>query len=236
MNLKGKIAVITGGEGPLGRAVSKKFLAEGVKMAIGWYAQTEWDEAKELISDYKEQFISMQVDVTKEESIAELVKTAKDAYGSIDIFLYMAGSFNVGPMLWETDTVIFDKLVNVNLRGAFISSKYVVRIMLEKKHGRIIFFPAKFAIDPKPHFGAYAVSKGGLVTLMQALREELKETDITVNVIMPDAMDTWRTRKTPNAQPDKWVKTSDVANLVSLVCSDECNILNGAILKTFGKT
>jgi NAD(P)-dependent dehydrogenase (short-subunit alcohol dehydrogenase family) len=108
--------------------------------------------------------------------------------------------------------------------------------MLEKKQGRIVFFPAKFAIEPKPRFGAYAVSKVGLITLMKALREELKETDITINAVMPDAIDTWRTRNTPNAQPDKWVKTSDIANLLYCDCSSECDILNGAILKTFGKT
>ena len=236
MKLKDKIALITGGEGPLGRAVSKKFLAEGVRMVIGWYAQDEWDEAKELISDYKGQFIDMRVDVTKEEHIVELVNKAKDIFGSIDILFYMAGAFHVGPMLWETDTATFDRLVDVNLKGAFLCSKHVVKVMLEKKQGRIVFFPAKFAIEPKPRFGAYAVSKVGLITLMKALREELKETDITINAVMPDAIDTWRTRNTPNAQPDKWVKTSDIANLLYCVCSSECDILNGAILKTFGKT
>jgi NAD(P)-dependent dehydrogenase (short-subunit alcohol dehydrogenase family) len=236
MEIKDKIALITGGEGPLGRAVSKKFLAEGVRMVIGWYAQDEWCEAKELISDYKGQFIDMRVDVTKEEHIAELVKKAKDTFGSIDFLLYMAGAFHIGPMLWETDTATFNRLVDVNLKGAFLCSKHVVKVMLEKKQGRIVFFPAKFAIEPKPRFGAYAISKVGLITLMKALREELKETDITINAVMPDAIDTWRTRNTPNAQPDKWVKTSDIANLLYCVCSSECDILNGAILKTFGKT
>jgi NAD(P)-dependent dehydrogenase (short-subunit alcohol dehydrogenase family) len=235
MEIKNKIALITGGEGPLGRAVSKKFLAEGVKLAIGWYAQDEWDEAKESISAYKGQFIDMRVDVSKEENVEELVKKAKDTFGSIDILLYMAGAFLVGPMLWETDTATFNRLVDVNLKGAFLCSKHVVKVMLEKKQGRIVFFPAKFAIEPKPHFGAYAVSKVGLITLMEALREELKETDITINSVMPDAIDTWRTRNTPNAQPDKWVKTSDIANLLHCICSSKCDILNGSILKTFGK-
>ena len=73
MNLKGKVAVIVGGEGPLGREVSKKFLAEGAKVLIGWYAQQEWEEAKGLLSDYKGQFIDMQVDATKEDQVQKLM-------------------------------------------------------------------------------------------------------------------------------------------------------------------
>jgi NAD(P)-dependent dehydrogenase (short-subunit alcohol dehydrogenase family) len=236
MKLEGKVVVITGGEGPLGRAVSQKFLAEGAKMVIGWYELDEWKEARGLIADYQGQFVDILTDVTKEESVEELMKKAKETFGSIDVLLYMAGSFLMGPMLWETDTATFDRLFAVNLKGAFICAKHAVKVMLEKKQGRIVFFPARFAIEPKPRFGAYAVSKVGLITLMLALQEELKDTDITVNTVMPDAMDTWRTRKMPNAQPDKWVKPSQVADLLYCVCSSECDILNGAILKTFGKT
>ena len=235
MKLEDKVVVITGGEGPLGRAVSKKFLAEGAKMVIAWYAPDEWKEAKGLIADYKGQFVDMQVDATKEEPVAELMKKAKDAFGSIDILLHMAGHFHAGTMVWETDTAILDRLIEVNLKSAFLCSKYAIRVMLEKGRGRIVFFPARFAIEPRPRFGAYAISKAGLITLMLALREELKDTDITVNAVMPDAMDTWRTRKMPNAQPDKCVKPSDVAELLCSLCSEECDALSGSILKVFGK-
>jgi NAD(P)-dependent dehydrogenase (short-subunit alcohol dehydrogenase family) len=235
MKLEGKVVVITGGEGPLGRAVSKKFLAEGAKVVIGWHAPDEWEEAKGLIADYKGQFIDINFDATKEDSVAELMKKAKDAFGSIDILLHLVGHFHAGTMVWETDTAILDRLIEVNLKSAFLCSKYAIRVMLEKGRGRIVFFPARFAIEPKPRFGAYSISKAGLITLMLALREELKDTDITVNAVMPDAMDTWRTRKMPNAQPEKWVKPLNVAELLGSLCSDECDLVSGSILKVFGR-
>ena len=235
MKLESKVVVITGGEGPLGRAVSKKFLAEGANLVIGWFAPEEWEEAKGLIADYKGKFVDMRVDATKEEQVEDLMKKAKDKFGSIDILLPMAGHFHAGTMVWETDTTVFDQLIEVNLRSAFLCSKHAIRFMMEKGQGRIVFFPARFAIEPKPRFGIYAISKAGLITLVLALREELKDTDITVNAVMPDAMDTWRTRKMPNAQPDKWVKTSEVAELICSLCSGECNIVSGSILKVFGK-
>lgn len=235
MKFEGKVVIITGGEGPLGRAVSKKFLAEGANLVIGWYAAEEWEEAKELIADYKGKFDDMHFDATKEEQVEELMKKAKDKFGSIDILLHLVGHFRIGGMLWETDAAILDELLEVNLKSAFLCSKHAVRVMLEKGWGRIVYFPARFAIEPKPPFGAYAISKAGLITLMLALREELKDTKITVNTVMPAAMDTWRTRKMPNAEPDKWVKPSEVAELLCSLCSDECDIVSGSVLKVFGK-
>jgi 3-oxoacyl-[acyl-carrier protein] reductase len=235
VNLKGKVAVIVGGEGPLGREVSKKFLAEGAKVLIGWYAQQEWEEAKGLLSDYKGQFIDMNVDATKEEQVQKLMQRAKETFGSIDILLHMVGMVHIGPMLWETETATWERLMDVNLKSAFLCSKHAIKVMLEKKSGRIVFFPARVAQEPQPRFAAYAVSKSGLITLINALREELKETHIAVNGVMPSVMDTWRTRKMPHAEPDKWVKPSDVADLLYCLCSDESNALSGSILKVFGK-
>ena len=235
MKLEGKVVVITGGEGPLGRAVSKKFLAEGAKMVIAWYAPDEWEEAKGLIADYKGQFVDMHVDATKEEQVTELMKKAKDTFGSLDILLHTVGEFRIGGMIWETDTAILDELIEVNLKTAFLCSKHALRVMLEKGQGRIVVFPARLAIEPQPRFGVYAISKVGLITLVLALREELKDTNITINAVMPSVMDTWRTRKMPHAEPDKWVKPSDVAELLCCLCSNECDALSGSVLKVFGK-
>ena len=235
MNLKGKVTVIVGGEGPLGREVSKKFLAEGVKVVIGWYAEQEWEEAKGLISAYKGQFADMRVDATKEEQVQKLMQKAKDTFGSLDILLHMVGMVHIGPMVWETETTTWERLMDVNLKSAFLCSKHAVRMMLEKKSGRIVFFPARVAQEVQPRFGAYAVSKSGLITLISALREELKGTKITVNGVMPSVMDTFRTRHMPNPEPDKWVKPSDIAELLCCLCSDKCGALSGSILKVFGK-
>jgi NAD(P)-dependent dehydrogenase (short-subunit alcohol dehydrogenase family) len=235
MNLKGKVTVIVGGEGPLGREVSKRFLAEGAKVLIGWYAEQEWEEAKGLISAYKGQFAEMQVDATKEEQVQKLMQKTKDTFGSPDVLLHMVGMVHIGPMLWETETATWERLMDVNLKSAFLCSKHAVRGMLEKKSGRIVFFPARVAQEPQPRFGAYAVSKSGLMTLISALREELKGTNITVNGVMPSVMDTFRTRHMPNPEPDKWVKPSEIADLLCCLCSNECDALSGSILKVFGK-
>ena len=235
MKIQGKVTLIVGGEGPLGREVSKKFLGEGAKVFIGWYAEQEWEEAKGLLSAYKGQYEEMRVDATKEDQIQKLIQKAKDTFGSLDVLLHMVGMVHIGPMVWETDAAVLDRLIDTNLKSAFLCAKHAIKIMLEKKSGRIVFFPARVAAEPQPRFGAYAVSKAGLITLTQVLREELKETQITVNAVMPSVMDTFRTRHMPNPQPDKWVKPSEIAELLCSLCSDESGALSGSILKVFGK-
>jgi NAD(P)-dependent dehydrogenase (short-subunit alcohol dehydrogenase family) len=107
--------------------------------------------------------------------------------------------------------------------------------MLERGKGRIILFPARIAVEPQPKYGAYAISKAGLITLTQVLREELRGTSITVNALMPSVMDTFRTRKIPHAPIENWVKPVEVADLLCSVCSDNFDGVSGSILKVFGK-
>ena len=236
MNLEGKVAVITGGEGPLGRAVTKKFLAEGAKVVIGWYTLGDWEEAKRLIAaDQNGQLIDIHVDATKEDQVENLMKKAKEAFGSIDILLHMVGLFHAGGMIWDTDTAIFEKLLEVNLKSTFLCSKHALKVMLERGRGRIVVFPPKAILTPGPPFSAYAISEAGLTTLMSALREELKETHITVNAIMPSVIDTPRTREMPFAEAEKGVKTWGIADLLCFLCSEESGPVSGSILKVFGK-
>jgi 3-oxoacyl-[acyl-carrier protein] reductase len=235
MDLKGKVVVITGGEGPLGRVVSKKFLAEGAKAVIAWYSQDEWKEAKGMLSDYTEQFVDMNVDATKEEQVVELMKKARNTFGSIDFLLHMVGMHQPnGELLWETDTALLERLWSANTKSAFLCSKHAIKVMLEKGQGRIVVFPARLAIEPKPRRIAYSLSKIGLITLVEALREELKDTNITVNAVMPDAIDSFRTINSPTPREQK-VKPEDIAKLLVTLCQDDTNILSGSILKIFGK-
>ena len=235
MKLKGKVAVMTGGEGPLGRVVCQKFLTEGANLVISWYASHEWEEAKSLFGAYPGQFIDVQVDASKEEQVSQLMKKAKDTFGSIDMLLHMVGMYYSGNTIWETDSSTYDRLMEVNLKSAFLASKHVLGYMLERGKGRIILFPARIAVEPQPKYGAYAMSKAGLVTLTQALREELRGTRISVNAVMPSVMDTFRTRKMPHAAVENWVKPEEVADLLCSVCSDDFDAVSGSILKVFGK-
>ena len=236
MDIEGKVAVITGGEGPLGRAVTEKFLSMGAKIFIGWNSPEEWEEArKQIPSESRGQVGDMRVDLTKEDEAEKIMQEAKKKFGSIDILLHMVGMFFAGKRIWETDMGMMEKLLNVNLKSAFICSKHAIRIMLQNGNGRVVFFPPSLLLQPQQRFGAYAVSKSGLITLTEGLREELKDTKITVNAVMFSVLDTPKTRKMPNPEPEKWVQPPEVADFLSVLCSDDCHLLSGSTLKLFGK-
>ncbi|HUL23543.1 MAG TPA: SDR family NAD(P)-dependent oxidoreductase [Thermodesulfobacteriota bacterium] len=236
MSLEGKVVVITGAEGFLGRVVTKRFLAEGAKVVLGWYASEAWEEARGLIpGDFNGQFLDVRVDATKEEQVENLMKKAKDAFGSLDILLHMVGLFHARGKIWETDTSLFERLVEVNLKTTFLCCKHALKIMLEKGRGHIMLFPPKVVLGPRPPFSAYAVSEAGLTALVSALREELKDTKITVNAIMPSVIDTPSTRKMPFAEAEKGVKTEEIADLLWSLCADRFDVLSGSILKVFGR-
>lgn len=233
--MKGKTVLIFGGSGPLGSEVAYEFLKAGANVAVSWNTTEAWNNVRPKFDCYTSRFFEGQVDVSNEIAMNEFATQVKEHFGSIDVMMYMAGFFHIGPMIWNTDTDVFDRMLSVNLRGAFLSAKAVLPAMLEQKQGRIFFFPAKSVLVPQAHFGAYAVTKSGLVSLTESLAEELKEDGITVNAIMPDAVDTYKTRKAPNATPDRWVKPVQIAELLLAACRTESNILNGATLKVFGK-
>ena len=110
---------------------------------VGWYARAEWEEARGLLSDDRGRLIDMNIDATLEEQVQKLMQRAVEAFGSIDILLHMAGMVHIGPMLWETETATWEKLMEVNLKSAFLCSKHAIKVMLDKKSGRIVFFPAQ---------------------------------------------------------------------------------------------
>jgi NAD(P)-dependent dehydrogenase (short-subunit alcohol dehydrogenase family) len=236
MNLENKVAVLVGGEGALGRATTRKFLSVGAKIVIGWNSEEEWAEARQLIpSDQQNRVMNIKLDSTQEEQVQDLMKNAKGSFGSIDFLLHMVGLFHAGELIWETDLALFEKLYNTNLKSAFLTCKHGLKYMLEQNSGRIVLFPPRDSLEPQPRFGAYSIAKSGVVTLVSALREELKGTGITINGVMPAIMDTAKTRRMPHADPDKWVKPEQVADLLSVLCSDESVALSGSILKVFGK-
>lgn len=236
MGMGGQVAVLAGGEGPLGRAVTQEFLSRGAKVLVGWNSEEEWATARDLIpADCGGRIADMKADLTEEIQVADLIAKARQQFGSVDVLLHMVGLIRVGQPLWETDAEVFDKLLSVNLRSAFLCAKHAVKVMLEKNSGRIFFFPASVVLEPKAGFGAYAVSKGGLVTLTEALREELKDTAITVNSVMFSVLDTPKTRKMPDAQPEKYVSPAEVARLLASLCSERSSVLSGSVLKLYGK-
>ncbi len=189
MILKDKVAILTGGCGGIGKAVAKKFILEGARVAIfDFDRKALGDFLRGLSRDHE--ILGIPVNVSKVEEIQEAVRQVLRRYESIDILVNAAGI--QGPIGPFTEGNIQDWVNNIkiNLIGTVICCKTVLPVMVNRKKGKIINFAGGGANFPRPNFSAYSVSKAGVVRLTEILADELKNFNIQVNAISPGVIKT----------------------------------------------
>jgi NAD(P)-dependent dehydrogenase (short-subunit alcohol dehydrogenase family) len=185
--LEGKIAVITGGGGEIGAAVAKLFVEKGAKVLL-----VDTDEkacrnaAKVIASDNVTYFVA---DVTKPDQVQAYVQAAIDRYGGIDIFLDNAGIEGAIAPIHEYPADVFQKVMDVNVIGAFLGLKYVIPVMLARGGGSCILTSSIAGVKGCPAQSAYATSKHALIGLMRSAAIEYGPFNIRVNCINPSCVE-----------------------------------------------
>jgi len=233
----GRTAIITGGTGNLGSTVTRAFLAEGYRTAIPWLNHEEWDDLEaDLDESERRRALPIRTDLTDEKQVKDMVSETYSEWGRIDCLLNLAGAVAFGQKIWEMELATWRKMLSINLTTAFLCCKHALPHMREQGRGRIVNVSSKVSRDIQPGAAGYAVAKGGITTLTRALREELKDTDITANVIVPSVIDTPVTREFISAgNPDKWVKPEEIADFLLALCGDRCRAVSGSELKLYGE-
>ena len=135
--LDGKVAVVTGGAGGLGKETAKLFLQAGAKVLLVDLSEEALLKTKEELNDYGE-IITVKADVSQESDTVNYVKTAVDNWGKIDVFFNNAGIEGKFSSFVETTVENFDQVMNVNVRGVFLGIKHVLPVMMAQKSGSII--------------------------------------------------------------------------------------------------
>jgi NAD(P)-dependent dehydrogenase (short-subunit alcohol dehydrogenase family) len=227
-----KIVLVTGGTGALGRAVSGAFIACDAKVISSYVIDREIEELKK---ESRSALELIKADVTKEEEVEKLVLSVISKYGRIHVLVNVVGGYLGGKSVSELDEKEWDLMMTMNLKSAFLISKHVIPQMVSSKYGKIMHVSSRTGLKSSGYDSAYAASKSGLIRLVESLSEEVKESNINVNCIMPSTIDTEANRRTmPTADPSKWVKPQDLANVVLFLCSDEANVITGAAIPTYG--
>jgi NAD(P)-dependent dehydrogenase (short-subunit alcohol dehydrogenase family) len=227
-----KIVLLTGGTGALGRAITAAFIASDAKVVSSYVIDREIEQLKK---ESKAVVELIKTDVTKEEEIEKLVLSVISKYGRIDVLVNVVGGYLGGKSVSELDEKEWDLMMTVNLKSAFLISKHVIPQMVSSKYGKIMHVSSRTGLKSSGYDSAYAASKSGLIRLVESLSEEVKDSNINVNCIMPSTIDTEANRRAmPTADHSKWVKLQDLANVVLFLCSDEANVITGAAIPTYG--
>lgn len=184
MDLKNRVAIVTGALGSIGGGICETLTSEGMQVVVADLHQEACDQYASQMNASGGSVIGVAVDVTDKKSVLKMVSKVISAFGQIDVLVNNAGIITVAP-LTEHKEDDFDRVIRVNLKGAFLCAQAVAPHMIKRKNGRIINISSVAAKRPGPMQSAYAASKHGLIGLTQVWCQELGAHNITVNAVCP---------------------------------------------------
>lgn len=232
---KDQVVVVTGGSGAIGRAISYRFAAEGAKVYVcgrsGNKLKTVIDEIKEA-GGLAEAGI---VDISSAESIEAFLRRVFEENGRIDVLVTSAGGSarEQHHVIAEQDADIIRDVIDVNLVGTILCTKYAAQYMIPQNSGKIITISSSIGLQGKAGFSEYAASKAGVIVYTKSLAMELGKYGINVNCVSPgivqrDAIPYSRLEriKRTNFMND-YGKPEDIAGMVAFAASDEASFITG---------
>jgi NAD(P)-dependent dehydrogenase (short-subunit alcohol dehydrogenase family) len=233
----GKVALIAGGTGGLGRAVSLAFLEEGAKVVVSYRDEKEWNELKSAAAANISSITGYRVDVTDAAEVDQFIQQIVTENGHLEVVVNTVGAYAGGMKLWEMDPKVFDQMLALNLRSGFALFRAAAPIMLRQGRGAIVSVASKAAVDHAGGAAAYAVSKAAAVAMVDCLAADLKGTGVRANSILPSIIDTVANRRAmPGADFAKWPKPEDIARVILFLCSDEAQLIHGAAVPVYGES
>jgi NAD(P)-dependent dehydrogenase (short-subunit alcohol dehydrogenase family) len=218
-NLNGHVAAITGVSGDLGGWVRQAFVAAGADVV----GIARGDDAE------------IRADLSSADAAISALKAAHAVHGRLDSLIHLVGGFAGGVELADDTPATFDAMFDVNVRSAFYAIRAATPLMRAAGQGRMVLVASRAAIEPSSHAALYGASKAALVSLTRSVAAENRQHGITANVVMPGTMDMPKNRTAmPGADFSKWVKPSQVAEVIVFLASSAAESISGAAIPIFG--
>ena len=238
-----KVVLVTGGSRGIGRAIALKYAANGYNVVIN-YVSSKTDVA-ELEKEFNTKGIEsliLKADVSNINEVENLVKSAIDKFGRIDVLVNNAGITRDG-LLMRMKEEDFDSVIKINLKGTFLVTKAVTPYMMKKRDGKIVNLASVVGVTGNAGQCNYSASKAGIIGFTKSIAKELASRNIRVNAVAPGFIDTDMTnvlgediKKSINLQiPMKRMGTSrEIANVVYFLGSEESSYITGQVINIDG--
>jgi 3-oxoacyl-[acyl-carrier protein] reductase len=225
-NIKGLVAIVTGGGSGIGRGVALALCKESVRVVICGRRQASLDETMRLIREQGGEATAVQADVSIEADVDRLVQAGLRAYGTLDILINNAG-VSGGDRVHTTDAAEWDRVMAINLRGPFLMARAVLPVMRAKRSGHIINISSESGLNYYDGDSVYGLSKHALNDLGEYIQRENQTLNIRVNTICPGMVVTEMSQDSPGLDHTKCLYPEDIADLVLWLLTRRANVKIG---------
>ena len=242
IDLKGRVAIITGGARGIGYAVAERMLQSGASVVL-WDVMSDRLKTSQAALSTLGRVETATVDITDEPQALAAAAAAVKALGKIDILVNSAGITGPNQKTWEYSSKDFRQVQDVNLIGTFHCCKAVIPPMMQADYGRIINIASIAGKDGNPNAPAYSASKAAVIGLTKSLGKELAQTGIRVNALTPAAAKTEMFSQMTEAHinfmlskipMNRFVTVEELAAMIAWMASEECSFTTGAVFDISG--
>jgi 3-oxoacyl-[acyl-carrier protein] reductase len=247
MELEGKVSLVTGASRGIGMVIALKLSSLGSMVAVNYVGieadnKADADRIVETIMQRGGEAQAVEADVRDGEAVKAMVQKVIDKWGKIDILVNNAG-INRDTLLLRMSDDAWDDVINTNLRGAYLCTKFALRSMVTRHWGRIINMASVAGIAGNVGQANYAASKGGLIAFTKTIAREMGSRNITANAIAPGFILTEMTEKLPQERKNailtmvplnRFGQPEDVAELVAFLASERAGYITGQVITIDG--
>ncbi|WP_307330388.1 SDR family NAD(P)-dependent oxidoreductase [Evansella vedderi] len=235
LELKDKVALVTGGGRGIGRETCILLAKQGAKIAVFSNNLQECeDTANYIIEEIGGEAISIQGDVRSEVDVSRTVRETQEKLGSVDILVNNAGVMSLKPFV-ETDVKEWDFVQDINIRGTYLFARAVIPEMIRKKTGVILNISSIWGTKGGPNRSAYITSKYAVIGFTKALGEEMKPYKVRVNAVCPGPVDTKMMEElAPDVNKENWLHPKDIAHVIVDLCLPHSVAVTATAIEAFG--
>lgn len=231
------VALVTGGAGNVGRAVTRAFLKKGARVAVPFYRTDQPHALEPLVEEYGDRLHKFALDLTTERGAEQAVRQVVEWAGRLDMVAHMVGGYSGGARLADTPVETWDRMIDLNLKSAWLVARFAIPKMLEHGGGSFVFVSSRAALQDRSGHGGYAVAKAGIITLAQVIAEEYGQEGIRANAVLPGTIDTEANRRSmPAAKHARWTAPEEIAEVIAFLASPSASAVNGAAVPVYGRS